>query len=258
MKLLFDADVVAYQAAASVEHIFCEEETGLCFPIGNVDEAEARFHLAVKEVAAALGEDDTAVMLAFSCPHEQNFRRRFDASYKANRNGKPRPVVLPFLLERLQKDDSRAVTLPYLEADDVLGVLATSLPEPTVILSIDKDMKTIPGLFLDLRAVRAGEDTTPLVVTPEEADRAFYRQVLTGDTADNYPGCPGIGPKKADEILDKAAKAGVSLWAAVVAAYEKAGRTEQDALHQANLARILRAHDYVLRRTDGGILPWQP
>ena len=257
MKLLIDADVVAYQAAASVEHIFCEEETGLCFPIGNVGEAEARFHLAVKEAAAALGEDDAAVMLAFSCPHEQNFRRRFDASYKANRNGKPRPVVLPFLLERLQKD-SRAVTLPYLEADDVLGVLATSLPEPTVILSIDKDMKTIPGRFLDLRAAREGENVVPCIVTPEEADRAFYRQVLTGDTADNYPGCPGIGPKKADEILDKAAKAGVSLWAAVVAAYEKAGRTEQDALHQANLARILRAHDYVLRRTDGGLLPWHP
>ena len=72
----------------------------------------------------------------------------------------------------------------------------------------------------------------------EEADRWHLAQTLIGDPTDNYKGCPKIGAVGAKKILDKDCS-----WAAVVAAYEKAGLSEEDALAQARVARILRFED---------------
>jgi hypothetical protein len=67
-------------------------------------------------------------------------------------------------------------------------------------------------------------------------------QTLVGDTADGYRGCPKVGPVKAEKILDttvwsdggKCADV-YPMWPRVVAAYEKASLTEDDALVQARL-----------------------
>ena len=69
------------------------------------------------------------------------------------------------------------------------------------------------------------------------------KQTLTGDTVDCYPGCPGVGPVKAQRILDEDGDE-YDLWLNVVMAFEKAGLTEEDALVQARLARILTTSDY--------------
>ena len=62
-------------------------------------------------------------------------------------------------------------------------------------------------------------------------------QVLTGDTAENYKGITGVGPVKAERILDK--DDGLSYWEKVKQAYEKAGMTVEDAILTARLAHIL-------------------
>ena len=41
------------------------------------------------------------------------------------------------------------------------------------------------------------------VVSKDYSERFFYKQVLIGDSTDNIPGCPGIGPVKAAKIVDK-------------------------------------------------------
>ena len=74
-------------------------------------------------------------------------------------------------------------------------------------------------------------------------------QTLIGDIADGYKGCPGIGAVKAKKLLDEA-----PVWATVKDAYEKAGLTEEDALQQARMARILRSSDY----PDGQVKLWSP
>ena len=79
----------------------------------------------------------------------------------------------------------------------------------------------------------------------------FYTQVLTGDSTDNYPGCPGIGPKKAADILNKELS-----WTSVVNAYLKAGLTEEDALLQARMARILQASDWNSKQQEP--ILWTP
>ena len=53
-----------------------------------------------------------------------------------------------------------------------------------------------------------------------------------------------MGQVKAEKLLDAALEKEEDMWSPVVAAYEKAGLTEEDALRQARLARILRWSDW--------------
>jgi len=91
------------------------------------------------------------------------------------------------------------------------------------------------------------------------------KQVLTGDTVDNYKGCPGIGPKKADEFLMPVHEALLgltveehlaALWVTVTMVYESKGFTAEDALIQARCARILRHGDYNF--TTEEVTLWKP
>ena len=58
---------------------------------------------------------------------------------------------------------------------------------------------------------------------------------------DGYKGVPGIGAKGAEKLL---AEAQGKEWEVIRGAYEKAGLTEEDALRNARLARILRPNEY--------------
>jgi hypothetical protein len=85
-----------------------------------------------------------------------------------------------------------------LEADDVvcwLAEMAATDGKDYVVCSPDKDLKQIPGVHYDY------SKDIKCTVTPEEADYHFWMQMLTGDETDNIAGVPGIGEKKASEIL---------------------------------------------------------
>ncbi len=79
------------------------------------------------------------------------------------------------------------------------------------------------------------------MISEAQTDLWFYTQVLTGDSTDGYRGCPGIGRRKAQTILSNA---GDHPWRAILSAFEAKGLSEEDALVQAQAARILRATDY--------------
>ena len=136
-------------------------------------------------------------------------------------------------LKRWGMETWPSLTMPSLEADDVLGIICTQGDSNFVLVSPDKDMLQIPCRHWNLK-----EEFT---VEPEDAERALYLQALTGDSTDGYPGLAGCGPKKAAAILDKAKE---GYWSAVVAAYEKSGFTEEDALKQLRLAKILQSSDW--------------
>ena len=118
--------------------------------------------------------------------------------------------------------------------------------------SIDKDMRTVPGLHF--RMCRAGEEVVE--VSEEEADHTHLMQTLTGDRTDGYPGCPGVGPVSAARILSAEFAPGETPWDAVVAAYEKKGLTEADALMNARVARICRVADYDFKKKE--VILWNP
>jgi DNA polymerase-1 len=147
------------------------------------------------------------------------------------------------MLREAVEQDYSCKAFPTLEADDVMGVLAThpglSKNHQCIIVSQDKDMKTIPT------TVWNGKDL--VTYSEQEADYWHMYQTLVGDTSDGYKGCPAIGKVKAEKLLTEVLiQPGLPqpYWPTVVKAYEKAGLTEADALVQARLARILRWSDW--------------
>ena len=75
---------------------------------------------------------------------------------------------------------------------------------------------------------------------------------MAGDQTDGYSGCPSIGIKRATTIFENK---GYS-WKAVIETFEEKGLTEEDALLNARLARILTADDYDFKRKEP--IPWTP
>jgi DNA polymerase-1 len=171
----------------------------------------------------------------------RNFRHDIWAEYKANRKDRRRPPGYGEFIQGVT-DYSKTRGWPTggfkgVEGDDVLGILN----EPgSIIVSGDKDMLTLPGQHL-----RDGE---LVEVTKSQADAAFYKQALTGDSSDNYPGCVGIGDKnklfRSKEWLT--ADSDAEYWAQVLHQYERAGFDELYAINQARCARILRVGEFDL------------
>jgi DNA polymerase-1 len=129
-----------------------------------------------------------------------------------------------------------------LEADDVLGILGTANTD-TIIWSEDKDLRTVPA--------KHWIDGDVVEISEEEADYNFYHQTLTGDSTDNYKGCPKIGGVTANKLLDVDCS-----WDTVVNTFAKQGLGEAVAIEQARLARILRNGEY---DTDTGeVKLWTP
>ena len=214
-------------------------------------------HLAYQQAAAAHANQDSAMEMneriqdllaaftrlaccskfitVFSCSREDNFRREAYAPYKTNRTQEP-PAMLD-LARELLADAGPTISRPNVEADDVMGILQTNgKAGPTVIVSVDKDMRSIPGLHLNPTT-----DDFPVRVTQDEADHAFYIQWMAGDPTDGYPGIKGIGKVKAEKILRYAENGPHT---AILEAYRDAGKTYEEALQQAACARILRVEDW--------------
>jgi DNA polymerase-1 len=238
MRILVDAETFLFRCIAG-----CEYETEWApdkwtYEV-NVSEAKDAFD---KEMARIHDVMPTSpVMLAFG--DVSNFRYAVYPKYKANRRKYRRPAGYQAL-----KDWARKTWVSHsfkgIEGDDVIGIMAD---KEDIIVSRDKDLRTIPGTHL------VGDEL--LSITKEQADMAFFTQVLMGDATDGYPGCPKIGPKTAAKILD-GCKAENQFWFAVVEAYEKAGQSEIDAVQMARCARILRKGEYDVH-AERPIL-WEP
>ena len=250
--LLIDGDLFLFQITSAQEQALPLSED-LVVLAGNPSKCKAMFWDRLHEIQDTLGTDRS--VFAFSCPTRRYFRHDILPTYKANRTGSRKPLVYGIMREWVEQEfQGDCYTRHGLEGDDVLGILSTHptlLGEnPKVIVSGDKDMKQVPGEFYHTG------DGVLRTITVGEADRAFYKQVLSGDATDGYEGCPGVGPVGATKILDKCATEGGREWDAIVAAYEKAGLNEHVALQQARVARILRAEDYDFKRKEPKL--WVP
>jgi DNA polymerase-1 len=243
MDLLVDADILACQFAYAYEARRGGGGTRAIVDADMMDpeaqddwlRTDGRWAIAGFDSAVERMLRETRTDKAILCfTGSENFRYAILPTYKANRRGQPRPVLLDALIDHAQQawecrsEDS-------LEADDVMGIMATKSPRRYVMASTDKDLKQVPGVHYNWRTGCMERVTTP------DADYWFYFQVLTGDSTDNYSGCPGVGPRRAKTVLDST---DADPWALIVAAFESKGLSEEDALTQARMARILRCIDY--------------
>jgi len=231
--LLIDADVIAYNAASACQQEI-EFSPGYYTWQSSFDEVLSAFDDQIEKIKDTLDGDEIKLCLTDS---EGNFRRSVLPTYKGKRGKKP--LVLKALKEFLT-EERQAYFRPGLEGDDCMGILATvKSPDDRIIVSIDKDMKQIPGKWV------RWPDTEIVEIEEHEADYFHMLQTLTGDVTDGYSGCPGIGPVKAEKLLGSRDEIPFDpWWETVVKTYEAKGLTEEDALVQARVARILRASDY--------------
>lgn len=224
--LLIDGDIVVYRYASTVEQ---EVDWGDDVWSLWADAKEAK--QLILQYLEHLVEMTAADDFIFCFSDKDNFRKAVLPTYKFNRKGKRKPVCYKGVKTWIESK-YKSITMPSLEGDDVMGILATngSIEGETVIVSEDKDMKTIPCLLW--RNAEMEE------ISEEDADYFHLYQTLVGDTTDGYGGLKGVGDKRATVLLEE------PTWDTVLNAYEKAGYTEEDALVQARVARILRASDY--------------
>lgn len=264
-RLLIDADIVAYQAAAVAQDIIDwgeGPETSVSMP-----KAISRVKEFVEDIKVTLNSGH--LVFVFS---DATFNWRKEIlwdSYKENRKGAEKPLLLTAVREYIESN-YECVMVPRLEADDVMGIMATD-PDDLggIIVSLDKDMKTVPCKWYSW-------GTGKLTLSTEySAMRFLCYQTLTGDPSDGYKGCWKVGPKKAEKALDAAVDDANSLvhystddpeghqgnshslmwwyWQHVLwtyeAQYEKyehldIAQAESDALTNARMAHILRHGDY--------------
>jgi len=247
---LFDADIFAYRWASSAEKRFDwgEDSGGETWTTTKtLGETCEELRADVFNIADNL--DLNRIIICLSDPSRRYFRHDILASYKHSRAGhKPNYLAecKAFLTEAFE-----TYQRPTLEADDCMGILSTwgGMTGRKVIISSDKDMKTIPGWLFN-----PDKDTTPRKVSPEEAAYWHMYQTLVGDATDGYQGCPGIGPKKAAALL--AGKNLVEAWPLILQAYKNSGLTADAATQQARVARICRASDYDFNHHK--VIPWNP
>lgn len=187
MHGLIDGDLIAFRCAATAEH---EEEYI----------AHARVRHFLDRLLHETGVETYEVWFS----GKNNFRYDLFPEYKANRIGGYRPKweesTKQFLADRVD-----AKWFENAEADDALAIRQTELKDESIIISIDKDMRQVPGWHYSWELTRNEVVTRPaekVYVSPEEGLRNFYTQLVVGDTADGIPGCPGKGKKAATVLQD--------------------------------------------------------
>lgn len=128
---------------------------------------------------------------------KDNFREQVAVTrpYKGNRDRSHRPThekaIREYMIANYDVTEAHGE-----EADDLLGIAQTKYgPLDSVIISIDKDLDQIPGLKYNF-----AHDIN-YNVTEQQATYNFHMQLLMGDSTDNIPGLPGIGPGKAAKAL---------------------------------------------------------
>ncbi len=235
-NLLIDGDILLYQVSSALEEPVHWGDDWWTLMV-DFAAAKQKVDKEIEKLMKRLKAD--TVIVALSDP-THNFRKDILDTYKGNRKGKRKPVVYTPLKEYVREHYTSAC-FPGLEADDVLGIMAD---EDNIVVSDDKDLQTVPG-----RLYRPSRDKLE-VITEEEADRNHLIQTLTGDATDNYSGCPGIGPVRAQRILVE------NTWDEVVQAFDKQGLGEAAALIQARVAKILRLENWNPLTME--VIPWNP
>jgi 5'-3' exonuclease len=263
--VLLDTDIPVFKVAAQNQETvnFGGEDI---ISAGDFDQACDQLDATLDNYMDRLNGD--RLICALSEPdRELNWRKQYLSTYKFNRSKTPSPIFRQPLSDYVEQK-YECFKRPTLEGDDVLGILAT---HPTmiegmkIIVSEDKDMKTIPSMHGRNMLWNPEKDQFgPREISIAEANHFWMLQTLMGDSTDGYKGCPMIGPAKGLKILGDVGEFTLKeMWARVVETYEAAtlkgvsrGLGEADATVQAQVARICRSNNYDFKAHE--VIAWVP
>ncbi|MDR0741790.1 MAG: hypothetical protein LBF28_03380, partial [Rickettsiales bacterium] len=160
------------------------------------------------------------------------FRNDIYPEYKANRHDTPADLVKQIELTR---DAARSMGMPVLcvpgvEADDVIATLSREncrSHDATRIITSDKDLMQLVSDCVFLYDGMKEAEVRPTQVLEKfgvRPDQVIDVQSLMGDSSDNVPGVPGIGPKKAAELINQ--------FGSLDMLYENIGKVKNDRIRQ--------------------------
>lgn len=157
--------------------------------------------------------DFIGVVFDVSAP---TFRHEMYSEYKANRDEMPEDLrkSIPYIRKIIEAFNIPIIEKEGYEADDVIGTLAKKAEQEgfmTYMMTPDKDYaQLVSDQVVMYKPGKAGGDAEIWGVEEVKANFGIERteQVidilgLMGDTADNIPGCPGIGPKTAEKLISE-------------------------------------------------------
>ncbi len=159
-------------------------------------------------------EQPTHLGVAFD-PHGPTFRSEAYPAYKAQREATPEDIKqsVPIIKDLLRAWNISILQVDGYEADDVIGTLATKAGEQgidTYMLTPDKDYGQLVRENVKIYRPRHGGGYE--VMGPEEVKAKYAIPsteavidllALMGDSADNFPGCPGVGEKTAVKLINE-------------------------------------------------------
>lgn len=169
------------------------------------------FLLALEEVLQK--QKPTHIAVVFDTP-TPTFRHEMFKEYKANREATPDDIknAVPYIKRLLEAYKIPVIDYPGFEADDIIGTLARKASErdfTTYMMTPDKDFaQLVSGNIYMLKPSRSGNES--ILWGVDDIKREFCVQrpeqvidvlALMGDTADNIPGAPGVGPKTAMKLI---------------------------------------------------------
>ena len=156
-------------------------------------------------------EQPTHIGVAFD--HGKTFRDEAFPAYKAQREETPEDIKasVPIIKEIIQAMHIPVLQIDGFEANDVIGTLATKAGKAgitTYMLTPDKDYGQLvsDNVFMFRPRHGGGYETMGPKEVCEKYALSSTTQVidllaLMGDSADNFPGCPGVGPKTAAKLI---------------------------------------------------------
>ncbi len=205
---LLGKKVCVIDAYGLVYQVFHATNTEMTNVVGEPTGATFGFVRDVFSIIAKLRPD--YLICAYDMP-EKTFRSRIYPDYKANRSSTPDDLLLQFDFTRefLRGMGTPALGVIGYEADDVMATLAKRVGEmggSTILVTSDKDARQLINestsiyLLRKDKYYREGELLEDWGITPEQV---VDFQALVGDSSDNVPGVPLIGPKVASELLNK-------------------------------------------------------
>ncbi len=202
MLTLIDGNSLVFRAYYGV-HANLTRSDGM--PVGAV---YGFFNMVLPILANAKTNDSVVCVFDAS---RISFRQDIYSQYKANRSETPADLITQSELIRigLHAMGVPVLCIPGVEADDVIATLATQncdIVDATRIITSDKDLMQLvsPCVFLydgmKEKEIREEQVLEKFSVKPSQV---IDVQSLMGDSSDNVPGVPGIGPKKAAELINE-------------------------------------------------------
>ena len=185
-----------------------------------------RFNSKGVNTSAALGFANTLVQLLETEKPEYigvvfdvskpTFRHEMFPEYKANRQEMPEDLrkSIPYIRKMIQAFRIPIIEMEGYEADDVIGTLATKASAEgfvTYMMTPDKDYaQLVSDTIFMYKPGKSGNDNEVWGIGEVKQNFEVNSPLqvidllgLMGDSADNIPGCPGIGPKNAQKLISE-------------------------------------------------------